>query len=249
MNKPLVSILMPAYRSPQYIKHAIDSVVNQTYGNWELIIVDDCSGDGTWEIAKMLSMQDSRIKVHQNETNIGVVKNRAKAYTLSVGDLIGHLDNDDLLERYALEEMVRAFVQFNDVMLFYTDLAQISAEGKHQLYSESKTFDPHALHQHGWRHFGVYRRSVMNSIEGYNEKLISGCEDGDLFMQIAEKFVVVRIPKILYFYRAHPGNNSAKNKKCVSCEERMVCNYMRVWSKSANYDPITFKPLPIEVNI
>jgi len=246
MTKTLVSLLMPAYNSARYIKYAVDSVRNQTYENWELVIVDDCSDDGTWEIAKMMSTYDSRIKAYQNPENLGIVKNRNRAYSLSTGDLVGHFDNDDILERYSLDEMVRAFDQLPDVMLIYTDLAQIGEKGEHQLYSESKTFDPNVLHQHGWRHFGMYRRKVMDHIDGYNEKLVSGCEDGDLFMQIAEKFPIARLPKVLYLYRAHPGNNSNNNKKCESCEERPVCNYVRVWSKTAKYDPITFKPLEVE---
>lgn len=243
MTNSLVSLLMPAYNSARYIKYAINSVQNQTYTNWELIIVDDCSNDGTWEIAYMLSTRDSRIKVYQNDKNLGIVKNRKRAYSLSTGDLIAHFDNDDILERYSVDEMVKAFDQLPDVGLIYTDLAQIDEKGKHQLYSESKTFDPNILHQHGWRHFGMYRRKVMNYIDGYNEKLVSGCEDGDLFMQIAEKFPIVRLPKVLYLYRAHSENNSNYNKKCEICEERPVCNYIRVWSKTAKYNPITFKPL------
>ena len=245
MTKPLVSLLMPAYNSARYIKYAVDSVLKQTYENWELIIVDDCSDDGTWEVAYMLSTYDSRIKAYRNEENLGIVKNRKKAYTLSTGDLVGHLDNDDILERYSLDEMVRSFDQLPNVGLIYSDLAQIGEKGEHQLYSESKTFDINVLHQHGWRHFGMYRRKVMDVIDGYNEKLVSACEDGDLFMQISEKFPIVRLPKVLYLYRAHSGNNSANNKKCESCEERPVCNYMRVWSKSAKFDPITFKPLEV----
>jgi hypothetical protein len=102
------------------------------------------------------------------------------------------------------------------VGLIYSDLAQIGEKGEHQLYSDSKTFDPNTLHQHGWRHFGMYRRKVMDHIDGYNDKLISACEDGDLFMQIAEKYPIARLPKVLYLYRAHSANNSNNNKKCES---------------------------------
>jgi glycosyltransferase involved in cell wall biosynthesis len=245
MQKNLISLLMPAYNTVRFIKFAIDSIKKQTYNNWELIIVDDCSDDGTWELASMLSASDSRIKVYRNDLNLGIVKNRKRAYELSSGELVCHIDNDDMLERYALEEMLNAFDQQPDVMLIYSDIAQIGEKGEHQLYSASINFDPNKLYQHGWRHFGMYRREVMRHIDGYNEKLISGCEDGDLFMQIAEKFPCARLPKALYLYRSHGENQSGKNKKCDSCSERPVCNFLRVWSKSANYDPITFKPLEV----
>ena len=246
MNKPLVSILMPAYNTARYIKYAIDSVKAQTYKNWELVVVDDCSDDGTWEIAQALSKKDKRIKAYRNEENLGIVKNRKKAFEFSIGDLVCHFDNDDILERYALEEVIRSFEQLPDVMLIYTDIVQIGEKGQHELYSASKNFDPNKLHQHGWRHFGTYRREVMNHIDGYNDKLKSGCEDGDLFMQIAEKFPCARLPKPLYMYRSHGGNNSQNNKKCESCEERPICNFARVWCKSANYDVETFKPIEVQ---
>lgn len=243
MTKPKISLLMTAYNTARFIKYAVDSVRNQTYENWELIISDDCSDDGTWEVAQMMATYDSRIKAYRNEENLGIVKNRAKAYSLSTGDLVCHFDNDDILERYALDEMVRAFDQLPDVQFIYSDMAQIGEKGEHQLYSASETYDPDKLHQHGWRHLGMYRKSVMDHISGYNTKLVSGCEDGDLFMQIAEKFPIARLPKVLYLYRSHGSNNSGNNKKCESCTERLDCNYVRVWSKSANYDPVTFSPL------
>lgn len=76
MNK--VSIIMLAYNNVRFLKTAIDSIKAQTYQNWELLISDDCSSDGTWELSSTLSNYDQRIKVYQNEQNIGVVRNRKK---------------------------------------------------------------------------------------------------------------------------------------------------------------------------
>lgn len=243
-NKPpIVSILMLGYQSVQFIKAAIDSIKVQTFTDWELIFVDDCSTDGTYELASKLAESDKRIKVFQNERNIGVVKNRKKAYELSSGDFICHVDNDDLLERWALEEVLREFLRRPEVMYIYTDLAQIDVGGNIELYSKNHDFDSEKLYLFGWRHFAMYRRSVMEHIEGYNDKLISACEDGDLAMQIAEKFQCFRYPKVLYYYRNTGRNTSLGNKKCDSCTERKVCNFARVWCKSINYDLDTWTPL------
>lgn len=233
---------MLTYNGVQFLKAAVDSVRAQTHQNWELVISDDCSEDGTWELAQALAAKDPRIKVVQNKDRLGITKNRAAAFSHTTGDLIGHLDGDDMLERWALEEMGRTFASRPDVGLVYSDLAQINLKGAVELYSASRSYDPNVLHQHGWRHFGVYRRSAYEATTGYNSKLISACEDGDLFMQIAEKFLCYRLPKVLYYYRSHGGNASKANSKCEDCTQRMDCNYMRVWAKSANYDPITFTP-------
>lgn len=237
-----VSLLMLGYNSLRYVKQAIDSVRHQTYPYWELVFVDDCSTDGTWELASKLAESDPRIKVYKNEVNLGIVKNRKKAYEYSTGYFVGHLDNDDILERWALEEMVWAFKYDKEAMLIYSDCAQIGVEGEHQIYSANPNFDRAKLAEFGWRHLSLFKREVMEHIDGYNDKLISACEDGDLFMQIAEKFPVARLPKILYYHRAHPNNSIQFNKQCNTCTERPVCNFIRVWAKAANVDPVNLKP-------
>ena len=86
------------------------------------------------------------------------------------------------------------------------------------------------------------RRSSFERTEGYNTR-INHCEDGDIFMQLVEHGKFYRIPHVLYARRSHADNVSRKNKHCRDCGERQVCNFMRVWSKHANYDPVTFTPL------
>lgn len=243
---PKISVLMPAYNTVKFIAAAIDSVKEQTYSNWELVISDDCSTDGTWE-AILTAKTDTRIHAYRNESNMGLVKNRAHAYTLCTGDFVCHLDSDDLLERYALEEMLRGFLKFPEAQLLYSDMSQIGENGEHHVYAASENYDSGKLYQHGWRHLGMYRRSVMEKIAGYNTQLSVGCEDGDLFMQIAERFPegIYRLPKVLYLYRSHGNNNSRNNKKCESCGDRPVCNYVRVWCGAIGYDPVTFTPLSV----
>ncbi len=241
-----MSLMMPMYNTVQFLKAAVDSVLAQTYQNWEMVIVDDASDDGSYELATALALEDQRIKLHKNYTKLGIAKNRGKAVHLCTGEFIGHIDSDDMLERWALEEMLRVFDSKPDAALVYSDFAQIDTKGKLELYSTSHDFDPATLHRHGWRHFGVYRKSAYDATQGFNTKLLNGCEDGDLFMQIAEQFPCYRIPKVLYYYRSHSTNTTRTMKKCDSCTQRAECNYMRVWAKSANYDPITFTPLSKE---
>ena len=130
MTKPLVSLLMAAYNNVAYIKNAIDSAKKQTYKNWELIILDDGSTDGTWELAEVLSRGDKRIKVHKNGVNIGYNSTMLKLSGLAKGDFYAHFDSDDMLERYAIEEMMLAFDQLPDVKFIYSDFAQIGKKGE-----------------------------------------------------------------------------------------------------------------------
>lgn len=238
----LVSLMMPAYNTARFLEQAVDSVKSQTYANWELIIVDDGSTDGTWDLASKAASADHRIKAYRNDENLGIARTRFTAASHAAGEFIGHIDSDDILVTTALEEMVSAFQRDPDVMLLYSDMNQIGPNGEFQFYGQSPDFNQGALHQHGWRHFGMYRRDVLKRIHGYNINL-RGCEDGDLFMQIAEKFKCARVPKVLYHYRYHGGNFTSKIKGCAQCPDRIICNYVRVWCRSAGYDPVTFKKI------
>ena len=92
---PLVSVLMTSYNREKYIGLAIESVLNSTYQNWELIICDDCSSDGTVEIAKSFAKKDARIRVYINERNLGDYPNRNRAAQYAVGTYLKYVDADD----------------------------------------------------------------------------------------------------------------------------------------------------------
>jgi len=93
-----VSILMPAYNAEKYIEDAINSVLNQTYGDWELIIVDDCSQDSTLAICKKIAQKDYRVRVFHMEQNGGISKTKNEALKHATGEYIAFCDDDDLLE-------------------------------------------------------------------------------------------------------------------------------------------------------
>ena len=93
---PLVSVVMPSYNKKRFVEETIHSVAGQTYPNWELIIVDDCSTDGTYECLQRLAAADSRIRLYRNEENLGAAKTRNRCLDLASGDYVALLDSDDL---------------------------------------------------------------------------------------------------------------------------------------------------------
>ena len=107
----LVSIIMPNYNSENYVKATIQSVLNQTYQNWELLFVDDCSTDNSLEIVK--SFSDDRIKILQNETNSGAAVSRNYALRMAEGKWIAFLDSDDLWIPEKLEKQLTFMVENN----------------------------------------------------------------------------------------------------------------------------------------
>lgn len=103
----LVSIVTPAYNCEHYLCQTVQTVLEQSFGSWEMIIVDDCSGDATFRIAQQLALEESRIRVFRNETNLGVSETRNRGIREAKGDYIALLDGDDLWEPDKLERQVR----------------------------------------------------------------------------------------------------------------------------------------------
>lgn len=106
---PLVSILIPVYNRVNIVKETIESARNQTYENFEIIISDNCSTDGTWELLQEYSKVDSRIQIYQNETNIGPVRNWKRCIDEAKGVYSKILWSDDIMKKNFLKETVRVF--------------------------------------------------------------------------------------------------------------------------------------------
>lgn len=124
MNKPLISlplisIITPVYNSDQFISHTINSVLNQTYENWELLLVDDCSSDKSLEILLSYAHLDSRIKVFKNKINSKAFESRNVALRNAKGSFIAFLDSDDLWIKDKLELQVK-FMLNNNYVFTYT---------------------------------------------------------------------------------------------------------------------------------
>ena len=122
----LVSIIMPSYNTAAYIKESIQSVLNQTYTNWELIIVDDCSTDSTDEVLE--TIKDSRIRYFKNDKNSGAAVSRNKALREAKGQWIAFLDSDDLWMPEKLEKQIY-FMESNGYAFSYTSYEEIDIEG------------------------------------------------------------------------------------------------------------------------
>ena len=122
----LVSIIMPSYNTAPYISSSIQSVINQTYNNWELIIVDDCSTDNTEDV--LSEIKDERIRFFKNEKNSGAAVSRNKALREAKGQWVAFLDSDDLWMPDKLEKQIR-FMMDNGYSFSYTNYKEIDTDG------------------------------------------------------------------------------------------------------------------------
>ncbi len=124
----LVSIIMPSFNTGKYIMQTIESVMAQTYKNWELIIVDDCSDDNTDEVVKTC-LSDARIHYYKTGKNSGAAVSRNTALRMAKGKWIAFLDSDDLWMSEKLEKQI-SFMKINSYFFSYTNYEEIDVDGK-----------------------------------------------------------------------------------------------------------------------
>ena len=127
MGTDLVSIIMPTYKCGRFIEESIRSVKAQTYKNWELIIVDDCSGDGTVDKVLEIKKADERISIYQNSSNSGAAVSRNTALRNAKGRWIAFLDSDDLWEPMKLEKQIK-FMQNNGYAFSYHEYVEMDEQ-------------------------------------------------------------------------------------------------------------------------
>lgn len=149
MNE-LVSIIMPSYNTGQFISETIESVLNQSYSNWELIIVDDCSTDNTDDVVKNY-LKDNRIRYFKNDNNSGAAVSRNKALREAKGKWIAFLDSDDLWESDKLKKQI-AFMEINNYRFSYTNYIEIDEESSPNGISVSgpKRITKHGMYNYCW---------------------------------------------------------------------------------------------------
>jgi glycosyltransferase involved in cell wall biosynthesis len=122
---PLVSIALCTYNGEAYLKEQLSSLINQTYPNFEIVIIDDCSTDNTWAILN--SYQDqANLKIYQNERNLGYVKNFEKALSFCTGEFIAFCDQDDIWDEQKIAKLAEAI---GDNLLVYCDSELIDEKG------------------------------------------------------------------------------------------------------------------------
>ena len=145
-----VSIIMPSYNTGRFISETIESVLAQSYSDWELIIVDDCSNDNTDDVVSQY-LTDKRIRYIKNETNSGAAVSRNRALREAKGKWIAFLDSDDLWEPDKLETQI-VFMEKNDYHFSYTNYIEIDEESSPNGKSVTgpKRISKHGMYNYCW---------------------------------------------------------------------------------------------------
>ncbi|CAH0357002.1 glycosyltransferase [Sphingobium sp. CECT 9361] len=207
-----ISIITPTYNtSAKYLKELFNSIRNQTYGNWEWVICDDCSSDPT-TIAelKRLAGEDDRVRVKFMGTVHGISRATNAAIDVATGNYVALVDHDDLLARDIFELIWEAWKHNGrDCELFYTDECKISLDRDLYDFFYKPAWSPSLLENTMYiGHLSVYRRDLVQA-EGGMRSQYDGTQDYDLALRLSRKIrKVVHIPQIGYFWRAIPGSTA-----------------------------------------
>ena len=206
MTRPAVSVLVTVYNREKLVPETVKSILDSSYEDFEIILVDDASSDHSWDVIRQLAESDDRISAHRNETNLGDYGNRAKAISLSKTDLIKFVDADDLIYPHSLELMVRAMAEAPDAALA---LSQSSAELDRPY---PFALSPLEAYQRQFLGCGclncgpsgaIFRREAFEQVGGFRDWGV--LNDTDLWLRLAAKWPVVLLPPALVWWRRHEG--------------------------------------------
>lgn len=210
------SILIANFNNGKYFKECYETIINQTYKNWEVIIVDDASTDDSLMVILNTIKSDQRFKLFQNKENKGCGYTKMKCIEYATGDICAFLDPDDALYSNALELSVRAFDKNHNIIATYSNMmlcdeylgAQKIFGNIKQIYNNRYFFNcPIQL-----SHFFCFCRKTYLKTEGINPKL-KNAVDQDLYLKVLEMGNALFIKEVLYKYRIHKNGISQDRSK------------------------------------
>lgn len=195
---PVLSVIMPCYNQAQYIEEAIESVINQSYRNWELIIIDDGSTDNSFEIAEKYASGDQRIKC-LSQPNGGPSKARNNGVKKSVGKYLMFFDSDDKLAPQYFDKGIDYMSSHPNCAVFYSRLKRFGKKND-ELTIRFTSYQDH-LCSSSLFPTCIIHRTDFERIGGFDEQM-KGYEDWEMFIRLLyHNDNVYQYPEIMFFYR------------------------------------------------
>jgi len=251
-NNPLASIFTPIYNTGNKLWRTYESVKNQSYSNWEWVLVDDSNDGGkTLKIAEKIAELDARVKVYNfHKKTQGIVgESKYRAACLCNGVYLMELDHDDYITPDAISLMVEAFQKYPDCKFVYSDFTEIDENHNSLTYGDYFSFGYGAYRDESFNgrnyktvntpnlnpktirhivgvpnHFRAWDRFFYHSIGGHNRRL-SIADDYELLVRTFLMTKMVRIPKLLYLQFYHDSNTQNFTRKDIQRRVRMISTY------------------------
>lgn len=224
MNSPLVSVLMPAYNAEKYIGEAIESILNQSYKNLELIIIDDCSIDNTWNVIQEYSKKDKRIQLVKNRNNLKLSKTLNKGINLARGIFIARMDADDVSLPKRLELQVNYLLKNTEVGIVggVMEITDINGciTGKREYPKNDKLIRRNMFFYSPFSHPLIMIRASVLKLSGLYDPSYNPAEDYELYFRIGLYTKFANLPSTLLRYRIVPKSMTTGGTK--EMEEKTI---------------------------
>ena len=219
-DKPAVSVILPAFNAEKYIGEAVDSILAQTFTDFELIVVNDGSTDRTLKILEVAQAAKqagcgphSRLRIISNTRNLGLSKSLNKGIALACGDYIARQDADDISLPERLGKQYEYLQKHPQVALLGTARKTILTNGavkEKKLKLQNPAFKD-MLQSNCFVHGSVMiRKTALDAVGGYNELFYSS-EDYELWLRLTKQFPAANLPEPLYILRRHPDRSTWKS--------------------------------------
>jgi|694.fasta_scaffold155536_2 glycosyltransferase involved in cell wall biosynthesis len=246
INLPQISVLMPVYNCESYIAEAVESILNQTFSDFELLIIDDCSTDNTVSIIK--SYNDSRINLIVKPINSGYTNSLNYGLTIAKGEFIARMDGDDISLPTRFEEQIKVLSNNLKVIVCGTNASIIGSEQdiikpeKHETIFANMIVSNPIIHPSV-----IIRKSVLDNLE--YDKLKEPAEDFDLWTKLIWKGDFYNIQKKLLLYRVHENNitkikNKTQKDNVYNSRSKFIC---KINSDISHFDTEVFKKYFFEI--
>ena len=205
-SSPLISVIIPVYNTEKYLADCLDSVINQTISNIEIICVNDGSPDNSLQILKQYASRDKRIKILE-QPNSGVIAARNNGISVARGEYILCLDSDDRIASVCLERLYNALINepcdlaLPSVALFgnQTGLSDLGAPTADNMCAGNRIYST----------CGLYKKELWKKYGGYDSRFANGIEDYDFWMNFfQDNRRIVKVPDVLFYYNVKPASES-----------------------------------------
>ncbi|MBQ9183247.1 MAG: glycosyltransferase family 2 protein [Neisseriaceae bacterium] len=207
-----VSVIIPCHNHAKYVGETIDSVLNQTYQNIEIIVVNDASTDNSSEVIQKYADKYPQIIFIDEKENIGVIEVRNKAISMAQGDYILPLDADDKIHPTYIEKAVNILENNPKIGVVYAKACFFgNQDGLWELenFNKEKMLFDNLVYA-----AALFRKTDFFRVGGFNQNMRGGYEDWDLWLSFIEHdFDFYRIEEVLFFYRMHGRSRSEKANK------------------------------------
>jgi glycosyltransferase involved in cell wall biosynthesis len=220
---------MPVYNGEQFIKEALDSILRQTYRDFELVISDNASTDSTQEICEVYAAQDQRIRYYRNKQNYGAAENYNRVFKLSTGEYFKWASHDDLCAAEFLDKCVRVLENCASVVVCYPKTIVIDENGNHleNVFDDLELHSPrpHKRYEHYHKRFSRHREcnAIFGLIRAKTLNLTSlignyAASDEVLLGELALRGEFSEVPEHLFYRRNHPKMST----RTYSLKERAI---------------------------